>query len=145
MVNGIVDKTFMLISCITNTFYNYSENVMFDGNSEHPGLWDTAVEEEFNILRLLFYPESDVFLKFLFSIIYRSSYGNAKDKGYPEGKDQCSNVPILLVGSVLDLRSSKESSENSRAQNPSHTKKLLLLKISRLSRICNALRLHLTV
>ena len=115
MVNGIVDKTFMLISCITNTFYNYSENVMFDGNSEHPGLWDTAVEEEFNILRLLFYPESDVFLKFLFSIIDHSSYGNVKDKGYPEGKDQCSNVPILLVGSELDLRSSKESNENSKS------------------------------
>ena len=115
MVNGIVDKTFMLISCITNKFYNDSENVMFDGNSEHPGLWDTAVEEEFNILRLLFYPESDVFLKFLFSIIDHSSYGNVKDKGYPEGKDQCSNVPILLVGSELDLRSSKESSENPKS------------------------------
>ena len=105
----------MLISCITNTFYNYSENVMFDGNSEYPGLWDTAVEEEFDRLRLLFYPESDVFLKFLFSIIDHSSYGNVKDRGYPEGKDQCSNVPILLVGSVLDLRSSKESSENSKS------------------------------
>ena len=30
-------------------------------------------------------------------------------------KDQCPNVPMILLGSKLDLRSSKESSDNSKS------------------------------
>ena len=75
MGNGAFDKNSMAIGYTTKKFYNYSENVMFDGT----GLWDTAVQEELGGLRLLFYPGSDVIL-ICFSIIDHSSYINVKDK-----------------------------------------------------------------
>ena len=65
------------MSYTTNTFYNYAENVMYDEKSVQPGLWDTA--KEFDRIRLLFYPESDMILIFS-SIIDHSSYRNVTDK-----------------------------------------------------------------
>mgnify|MGYP001227947970 CR=1 FL=1 len=79
--------------------------MVFDGKEIEITLWDTAGQEEFDRLRLLSYPESDVII-ICFSIIDESSYMNVKEKWYPEVKDQCPKVPIILVGTKLDLRSS---------------------------------------
>jgi len=88
---------------IPTVFENYVTQVQFEGKTVELALWDTAGQEEYDRLRPLSYPESDVIL-IVFSVDFPVSLGNVEDKWYPEVAHFCEGTPLILVGTKIDLR-----------------------------------------
>lgn len=110
--DGAVGKTCLLISYTTNkfpseyvptVFDNYAVTVMIGEDPYTLGLFDTAGQEDYDRLRPLSYPQTDVFLV-CFSVTSPASYENVREKWLPEVRHHCPGVPCLIVGTQVDLR-----------------------------------------
>lgn len=122
--DGAVGKTSMLISYSTDVFPveyiptvfdNYQANVMYNGRPISLGLWDTAGQEDYDRLRPLSYPYTDVFIV-CYSTISPTSLENVMTKWLPEIRSHCPETPFILVGTKADIRSSKRDQERLRAK-----------------------------
>ncbi|TVU16921.1 hypothetical protein EJB05_32925 [Eragrostis curvula] len=88
---------------IPTVFDNFSANVSVDGRIVNLGLWDTAGQEDYSRLRPLSYRGADVFI-LSFSLVSRASYENVLKKWMPELRRFSPSIPVVLVGTKLDLR-----------------------------------------
>ncbi|KAF4986530.1 hypothetical protein FGRMN_10799 [Fusarium graminum] len=84
-------------------FDNYAVTVMIGDEPYTLGLFDTAGQEDYDRLRPLSYPQTDVFLV-CFSVTSPASFENVREKWFPEVRHHCPGVPCLIVGTQVDLR-----------------------------------------
>lgn len=77
-----------------------------------PSYRDTAGQEDYDRLRPLSYPQTDVFI-LCFSIVSPVSFDNIATKWIPEIRQNCPDAPILLVGELLCAFDSIEDQSHS--------------------------------
>jgi len=93
---------------VPTVFENYVADIEVDGRQVELALWDTAGQEDYDRLRPLSYPDTDVILM-CFSIDSPDSLENIPEKWTPEVRHFCPNVPIILVGNKKDLRNDENT------------------------------------
>ncbi|KAK9511500.1 hypothetical protein O3M35_000142 [Rhynocoris fuscipes] len=91
---------------VPTVFENYVADIEVDGKQVELALWDTAGQEDYDRLRPLSYPDTDVILM-SFSIDSPDSLENIPEKWTPEVKHFCPNVPIILVVTMDELAKQK--------------------------------------
>ncbi|KAF8187012.1 P-loop containing nucleoside triphosphate hydrolase protein [Mycena galopus ATCC 62051] len=114
-----VGKTSLYISYKTKHFPTDYIPTIFDGCTIQVAIgtetwtlapFDTADKPDYDRLRPLSYPQTDVFLV-CFSVGLPGSFSNTQQKWFPELKHHCPGVPCILVATQIDLRSDQEAVE----------------------------------
>ncbi|ELP86433.1 Rho GTPase, putative [Entamoeba invadens IP1] len=114
--DGAVGKTALCSTFVNNqfpqdyiptVFDNFSRLQTVDGEQVTMSIWDTAGQEEYDKLRPMSYPNTNILI-ICFSIDSRSSFGNVSQRWLPEVKHFCPNAPFLLAATKTDLRESED-------------------------------------
>lgn len=123
--DGAVGKTCLLATYsrdefpseyVPTVFDNYETAVMIDNVCYNLNLWDTAGQEEYDKLRHLSYPETDIFVV-CFSVVDPDSYANITSRWIKELREHCPDTPVLLVGTKIDLRGNANIQKELRGHN----------------------------
>jgi len=88
---------------VPTVFETYVADIEVDGKQAQLSLWDTAGQEDYDRLRPLSYPETDVLI-ICYSVDSPDSLANVQGRWFGEVKHYCPNIPIMLVGNKKDLR-----------------------------------------
>ncbi|KAI1184941.1 ras-domain-containing protein [Nemania serpens] len=124
--DGGCGKTCLLISYSQGYFPEKYVPTVFENYITYPthqqsgktvelALWDTAGQEEYDRLRPLSYPETDLIFV-CFAIDCPNSLDNVLDKWYPEVLHFCPYTPLILIGLKSDLRHKKTCIEMLKTQ-----------------------------
>lgn len=124
--DGGCGKTCLLISYSQGYFPEKYVPTVFENYITYPthqqsgktvelALWDTAGQEEYDRLRPLSYPETDLIFV-CFAIDCPNSLDNVLDKWYPEVLHFCPYTPLILIGLKSDLRNKKTCVEMLKTQ-----------------------------
>ena len=95
---------------VPTVFENYVSDVNVGGRRVELALWDTAGQEDYDRLRPLSYPDSNVIL-ICFSVDAPDTLDNVQEKWISEVLHFCQGVPIILVGCKIDLRNDQRTIE----------------------------------
>lgn len=95
---------------VPTVFENYVADVEVDGRRVELALWDTAGQEDYDRLRPLSYPDSNVIL-ICFSVDSPDTLENVQEKWISEVMHFCQGVPTILVGCKIDLRNDSKTIE----------------------------------
>lgn len=115
--DGACGKTCLLIvfkdgvfpsNYIPTVFENYVKYLTVDQKPIELVLWDTAGQEEYDSIRPLSYPDTNVIL-LCYSIDFPESFANISNKWFAELKWYCPKVPVILVGLKKDLRNERRA------------------------------------
>jgi len=129
--DGAVGKTSMLIAYakgafpetyVPTVFENYTAQIEHSEKKVLLHLWDTAGQEDYDRLRPLSYPGSDIVL-LCFSLVTEASFDSIKEKWYPEVDHYVKDVPTILVGTKVDLREAKEADPGTGEFKPVSTER----------------------
>ncbi|CAF0921059.1 unnamed protein product [Rotaria sp. Silwood1] len=110
--DGMCGKTCLLYAFVYDTFDpdhvptifdTYATTIQIDDERITLALFDTAGQEDYDILRPLSYNDTNIVL-ICFSINHPVSARNVIEKWNPEVRHFCRLCPIILVGCKKDLR-----------------------------------------
>ncbi|UJR38077.1 hypothetical protein I4U23_030758 [Adineta vaga] len=95
---------------VPTVFDTYVAEIEVDGKTVDLALFDTAGQEDFDRLRPLSYPDTNVILM-CFSVDYPVSAGSIVEKWIPEVRHFCGKCPVILVACKIDLRTDSRTIE----------------------------------
>ena len=150
--DGACGKTCLLIrytskhfpgEYVPTVFDNYSSNIMLEQRPVTIGLWDTAGQTDYDRLRPLSYPQTDIFLLCFggdpFGVSSKEMLTNVKDKWLPEVRQHCPSASLFLMGLKTDLRcKAGNNSEVSYVEGARFAKNHGLLKYFELSALTDS-------
>jgi Ras-related C3 botulinum toxin substrate 1 len=113
--DGAVGKTCLFITYATGkfpeeyvptVFENYTLDTTYNKEPFLLHMWDTAGQEDYDRLRPLSYPGTDVVV-LCFSLVNESTFESIRMKWNPEINHYLDGIPKILVGTKLDMREQK--------------------------------------
>merc|ERR1712241_106412 len=137
--DGAVGKTCLLTTYAENhfpheyvptVFDNFNTNVVVDGQHVNLNLWDTAGQEEYDRLRLLSYPQTDVVI-ICYNVGTPHSLRNVSAKWIYEVKEHIPNKPIMLVATQKDRRGDVNSGDGNMCTHAEGQKVATDLKLAK--------------
>ena len=119
-------KTRLLVSFIggdyspeehkNNLFSKYSSRIQLSKRIIQVTIHDTNSQDQYYPLRKIYYKDASAII-ICFSVVDRESFKNVKKKWYPEVHRKCPKLPIILVGTKIDLRSNKDVVDQLESNN----------------------------
>ena len=111
--DGECDKMELLMAYTTGRYPQEYVPTVFDNYAVTGGepytlcLFDTSSQEDYDRLRPITYPQTDVFLV-LFTVDSPASLENVREKWVPELRRHCPKVPFLLIANYIHRRTDPE-------------------------------------
>jgi len=115
--DGAVGKTSLLYvynkgefpeNYVPTVFENVAKNATYKGKPVTLRLYDTAGQEEYDRLRPLSYPGTNIVL-LCFSVASRSTFDSISSKWAPEVRHYLPRTPTILVGLKKDIRDDSDA------------------------------------